>query len=244
MRKILATISYDGTNYSGWQKQKNSATIQQELEKALEKLAGKHIEARGASRTDAGVHALGQRAAFELDMNISEEKIPFALNSMLPRDICVTECIRVNDEFHPQYDVVKKTYEYNIYNAKFRNPLYSRYSAFVYGELNFERIREGCRYFLGKHDFRAFCAAGSNSKTTVREIYDIYAERNESLIRISVTGNGFLYNMVRIIAGTLIDVGQGRIETGSLSGIISSGERSKAGQTAPPQGLVLKRIYY
>lgn len=244
MKRILLTISYDGTNYSGWQKQKNSVTVQGEFDKACSTLFKTDVESIGASRTDAGVHALGQRAVIDVDTSIPAEKIPLALNPLLPDDIVVTHAEEVGADFNPRFKALKKTYEYSIYNAPFRNPIYRNYSEYVRCELDLDSMRTACEAFVGEHDFRAFCASGNSSKTTVRTIYSLDIEKDGDFIKIRVTGNGFLYNMVRIIAGTLIYVGEGRIAPDNLPEIIASGDRRKAGKTAGPSGLVLVKIMY
>lgn len=244
MKRILLTISYDGTNYSGWQKQKNAVTVQGEFDKACSTLFKTDIESIGASRTDAGVHALGQRAVIDVDTSIPAEKIPLALNPLLPDDIVVTHAEEVGADFNPRFKALKKTYEYSIYNAPFRNPIYRNYSEYVRYELDLDSMRTACEAFVGEHDFRAFCASGNSSKTTVRTIYSLDIEKDGDFIKIRVTGNGFLYNMVRIIAGTLIYVGEGRIAPDDLPEIIASGDRRKAGKTAGPSGLVLVKIMY
>ncbi len=244
MKRILLTISYDGTNYSGWQKQKNAVTVQGEFDKACSTLFKTDIESIGASRTDAGVHALGQRAVIDVDTSIPAEKIPLALNPLLPDDIVVTHAEEVGADFNPRFKALKKTYEYSIYNAPFRNPIYRNYSEYVRCELDLDSMRTACEAFVGEHDFRAFCASGNSSKTTVRTIYSLDIEKDGDFIKIMVTGNGFLYNMVRIIAGTLIYVGEGRIAPDDLPEIIASRDRRKAGKTAGPSGLVLVKIMY
>ena len=244
MKRILLTISYDGTNYSGWQKQKNAVTVQGEFDKACSTLFKTDVESIGASRTDAGVHALGQRAVIDVDTSIPAEKIPLALNPLLPDDIVVTHAEEVGADFNPRFKALKKTYEYSIYNAPFRNPIYRNYSEYVRYELDLDSMRTACEAFVGEHDFRAFCASGNSSKTTVRTIYSLDIEKDGDFIKIRVTGNGFLYNMVRIIAGTLIYVGEGRIAPDDLPEIIASGDRRKAGKTAGPSGLVLVKIMY
>ena len=245
--RILLTIAYDGTRYSGWQKQKSPEvlTVEGELEKGLRTLFRKEdLECIGASRTDRGVHALGQRAVIDVDTTIPVEKIPLAIRPFLPEDIVVTAAREVPAEFHPRYDCVKKTYEYRIFNGTYKNPKERLYSTFVYHDLDVGKMNEGARAFVGTHDFAAFCAAGSSVSTTVRTIFDCHVEREGDHVRILVTGDGFLYNMVRIIAGTLIAVGQGKIPAEAVAGIIAGRDRTKAGQTAEPQGLTLLEIYY
>ncbi|MCD8090436.1 MAG: tRNA pseudouridine(38-40) synthase TruA [Clostridiales bacterium] len=244
MKRMLLKIAYDGTAYYGWQRQNNFITVQQRLEESLSRLLGQEISVRGSSRTDTGVHALGQGAVFKADFTIPEDRFPYALNSFLPEDIVCRGARLVDEEFHPQYSVVKKTYKYSILNDRYRNPLLDRYCEFVPKELDTDKMSQCCKYFLGEHDFKAFCASGSTAKTTNRTIYDLTVEKNQNIIDIEVTGNGFLYNMVRIIAGTLVDVGLGKIPVSDVEKIIAWGDRTKAGKTLPPRGLALMNIVY
>ena len=244
MKRIMLTISYDGTNYCGWQRQKNGDTVQGELEKACTKLFKTPIESTGASRTDAGVHALGQRAVIDVETTIPTEKVPLALNPLLPDDIVVTKAEDVDFEFNPRFKAKEKTYEYRIYNAPFRNPIYRHMSEYVREKLDVEKMQTAAGYFVGEHDFKGFCSAGGSAKTTVRTIYSAEVEQKENFIVIRVRGNGFLYNMVRIIAGTLIYVGIGKIDPLKMGEIIESGDRTKAGKTAGPSGLTLVKIVY
>lgn len=247
LKRILLTIAYDGTQYSGWQKQKNPEviTVEGELTKALRQLfKNSEPECIGASRTDAGVHALGQRAIIDVETTIPVEKIPLAIRSFLPTDIVVTKAEEVSGGFHPRFDCVKKTYEYRFWNAPVKNPKERLYSAYVQKPLDIDKMNEGAKAFLGTHDFAAFCAAGTQVSTTVRTIFDCHVERQDESVRILVTGDGFLYNMVRIIAGTLMAVGMGKIPPENVAGIIASKDRAKAGQTAEPQGLTLLEIFY
>ena len=245
-KKVLLTVSYDGTNYFGWQKQKDSSmpTIQGELEKACTYLFKQEIECVGASRTDRGVHALGQRATIVLNSTIPTEKIPFAIQSFLPKDIVIVEAQEVSEDFHPRFDCIQKTYEYKIYNESFRNPLFRNYSEFIHKKLDILAMQEAAKNFIGTYDFKAFCAAGSSVKTTVRTIFDCNIRKEKEFIVIQVTGNGFLYNMVRILSGTLIYVGLGKINPNEIIPIIVSKDRDKAGKTVGPQGLILKNIQY
>lgn len=245
--RILMTIAYDGTNFSGWQKQKlpEVRTVEGELEKALRKLFRDPVlECIGASRTDAGVHALGQRAVVDVETTIPAEKIPLAVRAFLPEDIAVTKAEEVPPEFHPRFDCVKKTYEYRFWNAPAKNPKERLYSAHQAKPLDVEQMNRAASAFIGRHDFAAFCAADSSVSSTVRTIFDCHAEREGDVVKIFVTGDGFLYNMVRIIAGTLMAVGLGKLLPETLPGIIEGGDRRQAGQTAEPQGLTLLEIYY
>ncbi len=245
--RILMTIAYDGTNFSGWQKQKlpEVRTVEGELEKALRKLFRDPVlECIGASRTDAGVHALGQRAVVDVETTIPAEKIPLAVRAFLPEDVAVTKAEEVPPEFHPRFDCVKKTYEYRFWNAPAKNPKERLYSAHQAKPLDVEQMNRAASAFIGRHDFAAFCAVGSSVSSTVRTIFDCHAEREGDVVKIFVTGDGFLYNMVRIIAGTLMAVGLGKLLPETLPGIIEGGDRRQAGQTAEPQGLTLLEIYY
>lgn len=241
---VLLTLSYDGTNYFGWQRQKNQISVQQRLEEALSALLKKNVEVRGASRTDTKVHALGQAALFKTETSIPIEKFPYALNSFLPDDIVVSDARIVSDTFHPQYSVLKKTYQYKILNSEFKNPKLRNYSEFVRQFLDIDKMREACEYFIGTYDFRAFCASGSTAKTTVRTVFEMSVSKTDDIIDIEVTGNGFLYNMVRIIAGTLIYVGIGKFQPCFVKEIIESKDRTLAGKTAGASGLTLMKIYY
>ncbi len=242
--RILLTVSYDGSNYYGWQRQSNFITVQQRLEEGLSALMGKKISVRGASRTDTGVHAMAQGAVFETDTTIPVDKIPYALNSFLPEDIVVRGAREVDESFHPQYSVIDKTYEYLILNDEFKDPKLIKYTEFIRERLDIDSMQKACGYFLGEHDFKAFCASGSTAKTTVRTIYDLTVDKRENIVCIKVTGSGFLYNMVRIIAGTLADVGKGKLQPEDVEEIIASKDRTRAGKTLSPNGLTLREVHY
>ncbi len=247
MKRILLTIAYDGTNYSGWQKQKSPdvRTVEGTLTDALRRLFREPaLECIGASRTDAGVHALGQRAVFDVETSMPTERLPLAIRSFLPKDIVVAKAEEVPADFHPRFDCIKKTYEYRFWNAPVPDPRERLYSAYVPQPLDVARMNEGAQAFVGRHDFAAFCAAGAQVSTTVRTIFDCHVERDGASVKIYVTGDGFLYNMVRILAGTLLAVGLGKLPPGEVTGIIEGRERSRAGKTAEPQGLTLQEIFY
>lgn len=316
-RRILLRVAYDGTNYHGWQLQPNAATIEGELNRALCVLTGEEIVVTGASRTDAGVHALGNVAVFDTTSRIPAEKFSYALNQRLPEDIVIQSSRQVADDFHPRHCDCRKTYEYDILNRTFPLPAYRNTAYFLYGTLNIEAMRRACQAFLGEHDFASFCAAGAQVQTTVRKIYSLEVECRplteagtpvppasgeavnaadgkhgeqvqqaqsasgemlnaaagksdeqvqqaqpesgetaipaaggvnagsaDQLLTIRVKGNGFLYNMVRIIAGTLVEVGRGHIKPEEVAGIIAAKDRAKAGPTAPARGLRLVEIEY
>ena len=263
IRNILLTIKYDGTDFSGWQRQPNVPTVQAEVERVLGVLCADDIEINGTSRTDAGVHALGQRANFLGEFAIPTENIKRAANSMLNPAIQITEVKEVELGFHARFDCKGKTYEYRIHNGRECDPFQRNYCYFVNRQLDTDKMKEAAAHILGTHDFKCFQASGGEEKrTTVRTVLDIsvdvsqwsperampdesddrwFAPRD---ITIRVTGDGFLYNMVRIIAGTLVDVGLGRLEPEDVKDAIESLDRCKAGHTAPPQGLFLKEIYF
>ncbi len=242
--RILIRISYDGSNYFGWQRQNEFISVQQKVEEALSALLKQNISIRGSSRTDTGVHAMAQGAVFEADTTIPMDKFPYAVNSFLPNDIVVWSAVEVNENFHPQYSVTDKTYEYKIQNSKFRNPKLYNYTDFVRYDLDIELMKKACGYFIGEYDFKAFCARGAQSKTTVRTIYDLTVNKKNDIINIKVRGNGFLYNMVRIIVGTLVEVGRGKIKPEQIQDIIFSKDRARAGKTMSPNGLTLMEVNY
>ena len=244
MRRIALTIAYDGTGYSGWQAQANAVTVEGTLRDAIRRLCGEEVLTIGASRTDAGVHALGNVVAFDTASPIPAENWRPALNSFLPQDIRVMRSWEADAEFHPRFDAHSKRYEYRIATDEVVSPLRCRYVCGVRETLDLEAMRKGAEAFVGIHDYSAFCAAGAQTESKVRTVTlcEVYREGTE--IVIGVEGDGFLYNMIRILAGTLIDMGRGAKAPESMSQIIASGERAQAGPTAPPQGLTLVRIRY
>ena len=245
MKRIELTVAYDGTNYHGWQVQPNAVTIEGKLNEAISELTKETIQVIGASRTDAGVHALGNVAVFDTESRIPGGKFSYALNQRLPDDIVIQQSQEVDKDFHPRYCTCEKTYEYVILNRKFPLPEYRNTAFFYYGDLDIKAMQEATKAFLGEHDFAGFCSAGAQVKTTVRTIYELTVEKKDNdMICIRVRGNGFLYNMVRIIAGTLLEVGKGNIEAKSLENRIAAADRSQAGPTAPARGLKLIRIQY
>jgi len=214
------------------------------LNEKLSALLNEHIEVIGASRTDAGVHALGNVAVFDTETTIPPDKICCALNTKLPDEIRAVSSCEVAEDFHPRHCDTVKTYEYRVYNARVDNPVKRLYFHTVHQEMDVDRMVEAAKYFVGEHDFKSFCAAGAQVQTTVRTIYSLEVERSDNDILIRVTGNGFLYNMVRIIAGTLIKVGTGLIESDSITAMIEAKDRCAAGPTAPAKGLMLVEIKY
>lgn len=239
MKRIMLTVAYDGTNYSGWQIQPGVPTIEGILNTELSLLLKEEIHVIGASRTDAGVHAEGAVCVFDTDSRIPGEKFSYALNQSLPEDIRIRASKEVAADFHPRKVPTKKTYEYRIYCDEFPLPTNRLYTHFTYLKLDVSAMKSACSYFIGEHDFKSFCSAHTDVETTVRTIYDLHIKEEGKLLTISVCGNGFLYNMVRIIAGTLIDVGCGRIQAEDIPEIIEKKDRSYAGQTAPAKGLCL-----
>ncbi len=244
MKRILLTVSYDGTNYCGWQIQPNGITIEEELNRALFLLLGEEIKVIGASRTDSGVHAMGNRAVFDTSTRIPAEKISFALNQYLPDDIVIQKSIQVPDDFHPRHQNTRKHYRYQIWNSTFPDPIQRHYAYFFHRSLDIEKMREAAGYFIGEHDFKSFCSIHAQVKTTVRTIYRLDVTKQGSMILVDIEGNGFLYNMVRIITGTLIDVGVLRYPPEHIREILEAADRQKAGPCAPPQGLCLRSIEF
>lgn len=244
MRNIKLTISYDGTAYHGWQSQENAITVQEVLENAIYKLTGARPRVVGCSRTDTGVHAEQFVCNFGTESGIPCEKFPLALNTHLPDDIVCLLAQEAEPDFHSRYMAKKKRYTYYIQNSKFPDVFKVNYAWHYSYPLDIEAMQKASKAFLGEHDFIGFAASGFSVKTTVRTIYDIDVEKNGDLIKISVLGNGFLYNMVRIIAGTLAFVGCGKINADEMADIIDSCDRKRAGITAPPQGLFLTEVFY
>ena len=245
MRRYRIVVAYDGTNYCGWQVQPNGITVEEVLNKKISKLTGEDIHIIGASRTDSGVHAMGNVAVFDTETRIPPEKFMHALNQKLPEDIVIVKSDEVAADWHPRYqDEVLKTYEYHIYNSKIQNPLKRHFHTFVSFPLDVERMREGAKHLVGEHDFVSFCNVRTQVEDTVREVKEIQILQDKEDITIRITGNGFLYNMVRIIAGTLIRVGRGFYEPERVKEILEAKERTEAGVTAPANGLVLVEIKY
>ena len=242
--RVKLVVAYDGTNYHGWQIQDNGITIEEVLNKELSELLKEDIKVIGASRTDAGVHAMGNVAVFDTDTRIPAEKISFALNQRLPEDIRIQESTQVADDFHPRFCDSIKTYEYKIWNDRFPNPMVRLYSKFVYYNIDVDKMREAAAYLIGKHDFKSFCSAKAQVESTVREIIDISFTQEGNMIAMRIKGYGFLYNMVRIIMGTLLECGTGLRTPESVKEILLACDRSKAGNTAEACGLTLVGIEY
>ncbi len=244
MRNVCLKIQYDGTTLHGWQRQKDAMTVQQLLEDAVLALTGEDVHIIGCGRTDAGVHALEYVCNFMTDCSIPDTSLPEAINTKIPVCIRVLEAKTVDDAFHAQFDVVKKRYIYKIQTNKIPNVFLSAYTWHFPHKLDIEKMQAAAKHFLGEHNFEAFCASGATVKSFVRTIYDLTVSADENVITIDVCGNGFLYNMVRIIAGTLVYVGNGKIEPDAIKEIIDSRDRTLGGITAPAHGLYMAGTYY
>lgn len=244
MKNIKIVLKFAGTNYHGWQIQKNGITVQECLNNALFSVTGEKINTVGCGRTDAGVHASGFVASFKTESSIPVEKFPYAINTALPEDIVCINAVRERDDFEASRNSLKKRYVYRILNSDFPDPFLDPYSYHVKGKLDIEAMRAGADHFCGMHDFIGFASSGFSVKTTDRCIYSLKIYEKNGLICIDVTGNGFLYNMVRIIAGTLISVGKHAVLPEMIPEIINSRDRSRAGITAPAKGLCLMEVCY
>lgn len=244
VKRVKIIVAYDGTRYCGWQVQPNGITIEEVLNKKLSELLGEVITVTGASRTDSGVHSLGNVAVFDTKTRMPADKISFALNQRLPEDIVIQGSCEVAPDWHPRYQNSQKTYEYRILNRTFRMPTRRLDTYFYHYPLDVEKMQQAADYLVGEHDFKSFCSIHSQAETTVRTIYGCQVQRQEDVITIRVTGSGFLYNMVRIIAGTLIQVGGGETVPEQMPGILAARNRSAAGPTAPAHGLTMIGIEY
>lgn len=245
MKRIKLIVAYEGTNYCGWQIQPSGITIEGVLNKALSELLGEEIKVIGASRTDSGVHSLGNVAVFDTGTRIPPEKICYAVNQRLPEDVVVQESCEVKQDFHPRHCYSEKTYEYRILNRRIPIPTLRRDTYFYYRNLELEKMQKAAKYLEGMHDFKSFCSIHTSAEDTVRTILSCTVHKNaEDIITIRVTGTGFLYNMVRIIAGTLIQVGIGEKTPENILQILEVKERSAAGPTAPAHGLTMIGIEY
>lgn len=243
--KILLELSYDGTNYHGWQVQADKVTVQSTLQDACERIFGARLPVTGCSRTDSGVHARRFYCTAAGDITVPCERIPAALNSVLPFDISVLSAVEVNEDFHPRYDCRGKEYCYSIYTGGVRDPLNYKYSWQLCRPLDTDAMRRAARYFIGTHDFAGFCASGSSVTDTVRTVFSLdIEETGDGYVKVYVSADGFLYNMVRIIVGTLVMVGTGRADADGMGDIIATRDRSRAGSTAPACGLYLNRVFY
>ncbi len=244
MRNIKLTIEYDGKDFNGWQKQPNKLNIQGNIEKVISEITKEEIELIGSGRTDAGVHAIGQVANFKTNSNIPIEKFAIAINSKLKKSIIIKKAEEVPERFHSRYNCKQKTYRYIINNSETGSAIYRNLEYNIKNPLNIENMQKASKYFEGEHDFSAFKASGTSSKSSVRTIYSANVRKDNERIIIELTGNGFLYNMVRIISGTLVEVGLEKIEPEEIKNIIDSKDRQMAGKTLPPYGLYLVEVNY
>lgn len=244
MKRVKLVVAYDGTNYCGWQIQDNGITVEEVLNQTISQLVGETIAVIGASRTDSGVHAMGNVAVFDTESRIPAEKMSFALNQRLPEDIRIQESCEVPLDWHPRYCDTRKTYEYRILNRRFAVPTERLYSHFFYYPLNVENMQKAADYLVGEHDFKSFCSSRTQVENTVRTIYFLRVMKEGDMIRIQINGNGFLYNMVRIIVGTLLKVGTGMYPPEHVKEILDAKDRRMAGPKAEARGLTLMEIEY
>ena len=244
MRRLLITIRYDGTDYHGWQVQPNGVTVQEWMQDAVEKVFGARLDVTGCSRTDSGVHANMFCFHMDTELDIPCEKVPLALNTALPDDIAVLSCKEVDGDFHARYCAKGKRYVYRLYDSHLRDPFINRYSVQYKGKLNVEAMNEAAQSFVGKHDFSAFCASGSEVEDRVRTVYEMRVERIGNEVVVTVSADGFLYNMVRIMVGTLLEVSEGKLSAEDIKVALDTGKRELAGRTAAAKGLCLDRVFY
>lgn len=245
MKNIKLIIEYDGKEFNGWQKQPNKLNIQGTIEQAIKRITGEEVELNASGRTDAGVHSLGQVANFKTEYELPIEKWPLALNANLKKSIVIKSAEEVDEKFHSRLSCKKKTYRYVINNSKYGTAIYRNLETHIPQKLDVEKMKEAVKFFEGEHDFKAFKASGTSAKSSIRTIYKaLVTEQQDERIYIELTGNGFLYNMVRIISGTLVDVGLSKIKPEEIPSIIESKQRERAGKTLPPQGLYLLNVEY
>lgn len=244
MKRVMLVVAYEGTAYHGWQVQPNGITVEEVLNRELSGLLGEEIAVIGASRTDSGVHSLGNVAVFDTNSRMPAEKFSYALNQRLPEDIAVQASCEVPPDFHPRRCVSRKTYEYRILNSQFPLPTMRRDTYFYYRALDVPSMCEAAQCLVGRHDFKSFCSIHTQAEDTVRTLYSCEVGRQGDLVRIRVCGDGFLYNMVRILAGTLIQVGIGEIAPQEVSVILEKRDRAAAGPTAPAHGLTMVGIEF
>ncbi|MFO7948153.1 MAG: tRNA pseudouridine(38-40) synthase TruA [Armatimonadota bacterium] len=244
MRHIRLTVQYDGTDYAGFQRQDNAFTVQEELENRLATLLEDDVQIQSASRTDAGVHALGQICTLKTETPIPLEGLLTAMNHILPQAVSIAGCDEVTPDFHPQYDAAGKLYSYRILNRHLPSPFINRYAWHIETPLNVQLMQAAARTLIGEHDFASFMASGGSVKSTVRRIDRLDLVREGELVETRIRADGFLYMMVRIIVGTLVEIGRGDRDVSEMADILRACDRTKAGVTAPPQGLCLVRVDY
>lgn len=244
MKNVKLTIEYDGTNYHGWQYQDNVNSIQEEVEAALKTVTGEYINVIGSGRTDARVHAKGQVANFYTHSLLPTERFKYALNMQLPRDITIVNSEEVGLDFHSRFSAKIKKYKYIIYNSEMPSAINRNYSYHIINMLNIDEMKKASDYLIGTHDFKSFMSRGTIVKDTIRTIYSIDIIKNDAFIEITIEGSSFLRNMIRIIVGTLILIGNGKLQKEAVPSIIKGKKRCLSGPTAPPQGLYLEKVYY
>ncbi len=243
-RNIKLTLMYDGCRFHGYQFQPELVTVEGELKKALQRLIGEQVKLVSCSRTDAGVHANDFCCNFKTETTRSTEKLLCGLNAVLPPGVAVKTCEDVSEDFHSRYNCIGKEYIYKILNSKTRNPFLEGHALFYPFKLDAELLNDAAAQFIGTHDFKAFCASGSSVKTTERTVFDCFVTRDKDMVTFCVRGDGFLYNMVRIMVGTLLAVNEGKIDRFAVADVIASKDRERAGVTAKPDGLYLNRVFY
>jgi tRNA pseudouridine38-40 synthase len=244
MNTVKLTIAYDGTDYRGWQIQPNGKTVQGEIEKSIRKIFGKDHRLHGTSRTDSGVHAACQVAHFKATRVIPIAKMADALNSALPKDIVILKAEYADTAFHARFDTKSKLYSYKIFSSRQKDPFHQRYAWYLSYKLNLALMRKEALALIGRHDFKAFQASDKKERSSIRKILELNIVKHKSLITINIEADGFLYNMVRNIVGTLVDIGRGYLPPGSMKKILDSRDRTQAGPTAPPEGLCLMQVKY
>ncbi len=244
MKRILLKIEYDGSRYSGWQKQPERKTIQGEIEDAIFRSIGEKVEVFASGRTDAGVHAFGQTAHFDLNLPVPVSKIPQIINNNLPKDISIIQVKEVEDNFHARFSIKKKTYLYKIYNSSEKNAFIAYRAGWIKEKLNISKMKEISNLLIGQHDFRGFCSSNTATQDFVRTIFDIKIYKKDNYVFIEVCGSGFLYNMVRIIVGTLVDYSLDKINKENVLLALNNGNRNFSGRTMPAEGLYLKETFY
>lgn len=242
--RLALVFEYDGTDFVGFQSQDNGRAVQDVIEKALSELYKETIKIQGCSRTDAGVHARNHVSSADVPFYIPEDKIPLAVNPLLPEDVACKKAVYTIPEFNARFDTLGKRYIYRLYSTQLRSPLKDRFSYHVNRKLDIEAMQKAAECFAGEHDFAAFCASGGSQNTTVRRLFAVNVFEHGEDIEIVVQGEAFLYNMVRIIAGTLLEVGIGKIDPADMPAIIDSCDRKRAGRTLPPKGLTLEEVFY
>lgn len=244
MKNFLVKMAYNGAAYHGYQRQNNALAVQQVVEEAIEQLTGQRVTINGCSRTDAGVHAREYYFSFSVDSGINCRGVIFGLNAKLPDDIAILDCREVGEDFHARFMCRGKEYEYIVHNSEIKNPFYADTACRSWYPIDEKLLDAAAKDFIGEHDFKAFCSADCDKEITVRTIFDFSVRREGELVIFRVSGNGFLYNMVRIMVGTLLYINEGKIAPDAIPEIIASKDRTKAGKTVPPQGLYLNKVFY